>query len=568
MTTKKTQTPGQTSKRDYCAIAARYIEDVLSGRQPACKWVRLACERQRRDIGRAKVGELPWEFKKDRAARVCKFIELLPHIEGKWKTPNITLEPWQIFILTTVFGWVDAEGNRRFRTGYVEIPRKNAKSTLSAGVGLYMVAADGEPGAQVYSAATNREQAHAVWNPAHKMAGRTAGLRSRFGVQPMAHSIAVPQVASAFKPLSADANSLDGLNIHCAIVDELHAHKTRAVFDVLNSATGSRRQPLIWLITTAGFNRAGVCYEQRGYVCKLLEGTHDDERYFGAIWTIDESDDWTARESWIKANPNFGVSVLEEDIATMCRQAMLSAASQNNFLTKRLNVWVNADTAWMNMQAWDKCADRSLKAEDFSGDRCWIGLDLSSKVDVTAKVRVFERDGHYYSAGNSFYLPEDVVEHGINTNCSHYAGWAREGLMALTSGSMVDQDRIEEDVRGDLSAFQVERIAFDPWNAAQLTGHLMRDGAPMLEVRATVQNFSEPMKMLEALVLDGRFHHDGNPIMAWMISNVVCHQDAKGNIYPRKERAENKIDGPVALMMALSLALAARETQSAVIEFW
>lgn len=543
--------------RDYAAIALAYAEAVVAGSVPACHFVQLACQRHLGDLQRAAAG-WEFEFNPDRAAHVCRFLELLPHIEGRWarERKRLELEPWQIFILCCVFGWVDAWGRRRFRIAYIEVPRKNAKSTLSAGVALYCLTADMEPGAQVYSAATTRDQAQIVWRTAKAMVERTKGLQQRFGVDTSVNSVFVPAQQSFFRPLSRDqGGNHDGYNVHCAVVDELHAHKQSDIWDVLDTATGAREQPLIWAITTAGFNRAGICYRQRDHVIKVLKRTEEDERYFGIVFTLDEGDDWTELSSWQKANPNWGVSVDPADIEGKARRAMAMASAQNNFLTKHLNVWVNADTSWMDMQAWDRCED-VFSEDDFAGQPCIAALDLASKVDIAAKIRVFERliDGvtHYYCLP-TFYLPEEACEQGNN---SDYAGWVREGYLQATPGSVIDFSQIEDGIRRDAGLFEMREVLYDPWQATYLSTRLMDEGLRMVEYRQTVQNMSEPMKMLEALVLSGRLHHDGNKVMSWMISNVVAHLDAKENIYPRKEFPENKIDGPVALIMALGRCFA------------
>jgi phage terminase large subunit-like protein len=543
-----------SGQRDYCGIARRYAEHVVAGKLPACKWVRLACQRQLDDLARK---DWQYRFERKRATAICQFIEYLPHVKGKWASREIKLEPWQCFVLTTVFGWVDANGNRRFRTAYTEVPRKNAKTTICAGVGLYLLCADGEPGAEIYSAATTRDQAKISWEIAHTQAKRTADLLNEFGVHPLAHSITIPAQAGMFKPLSRDADTLEGLNVHGAIVDELHAHKTREVWDVLNAATGSRRQPLLWAITTAGVNRAGVCYEQRGYVVNILEGRHVDERYFGVIYGLDPEDDWTLRESWIKANPNFGVSVLEDDIRTLCDQARASAQSQNNFLTKRLNVWVNAGTAYFNMLAWDACEQPGMCLADFEGEECWLFVDLASKTDVAAKILLFRRDGSYYVFG-TYYLPEDAVEAG-NPNYDFYSGWSRDNLLTLTPGNVIDFTRIEADLLEDAQRFSVHDVGYDPWQATELATRMQAEGLPMAPVPMTVQRLSEPMKVLEALILQRKIHHDGDPVLGWMVSNVTAKIDLKENVFPRKDRPENKIDGAVALIGALGRAIVHEE---------
>lgn len=549
-------------KFPHCAEALQYAKDVVAKRIPACKWVRLACKRHLDDLKRWKGKGAPFYFSEEAGERVCKFIELLPHVKGEWarRGETLKLQPWQKFVLVVAFGWLRPDGTRRFRTVYIEVPRKNAKSTMSSGVALYMLGPDGEVGAEVYSAATTRDQARIVFQDAQAMARKDPELRAHFGLEVGAHAVWSQATGSRMQALSADGGTLDGLNIHCAVVDELHAHKTRAVYDVLETGTGSRSQPLLWNITTAGSNRAGICYEVRTYLTKLLEGVAQDETFFGVIWTIDDGDDWASEEAWKKANPNYGVSLYPDDFARLARKAMEMPSATNNFLTKRLNVWVNADTAWMDMRAWDKCADQSLTLEQFEGQPCRIALDLASKVDIAAKLTLFERDvegkggkleRHYYAFGR-YYLPEEAAEDGRN---SQYGGWSREGRLVLTPGNVIDFEYIKDDLRQDASRFEVKEVPYDPFQATQLSTELQSEGFPMVEMRPTVLNFSEPMKELEKLVLSGRFHHDGCPVLTWMISNVVCHMDNKDNVYPRKERPENKIDGAVALIMALGRAM-------------
>jgi len=540
----------------YIEEAWNYANDIVDGEIPACKLVKQACQRQIDDLENPPEG---YHFDVARAEHICKFAGLMTHVKGKgFAGTPIVLDPWQVFILTTVFGWVNEEGDRRFKTVYIEVPRKNAKSTLSSVVGNYCLAADGEPGAEVYSAATTRDQAKIVWNDAKIMAEKSAGLNRKFGVKTSAHSIYVDGEASFFKALSRDqGGNLDGLNVHCAIVDELHAHKTREIFDVLETATGARRQPLLWLITTAGFNRAGICYEQRAYVKKVLEGL-DDPEYFGIIYTIDDDDDWQDPACWAKANPNWGVSVNPDDIARKARKAIQMAAAQNNFLTKHLNVWVNADTAWMDMRAWQNCGDPSININDFIGARCWGGLDLASVSDISSKIWLFEKDEKIYCFDRHF-LPEETIENSSN---SQYEGWEIDGYLSSTPGNVTDYDVIEAEVIDDSQSFDIAELGFDPHQATQLSSHLLEEGVPMVQVAQSIKTLNEPMKELERLVLSGRFVHDGNPVLEWMISNVVCHVNAKDEIYPRKEFPENKIDGVVAILIALNRWLAKEEEET------
>lgn len=553
--------------RDFCALALRYAKDVVAGKIPAGRFVKAACKRQIEDLKRWKAKGAAYRFDTARANKVCRFIELLPHIKGPKAGEPIVLEPWQVFILTTVFGWVKADGSRRFRRVYIEVPRGNGKSALSSGVGLYMLCGDGEGGAEVYSFATTRDQAKIVFGDAQNMARRTPGLRTHFGVDVNAHNINVLRTASKFEALSAEGSTLDGLNTHFACVDELHAHKTRAVYDVVETSIGKRAQSLLWVITTAGSNRAGICYEVRGFVIKVLAGAAKDESQFGIVYGLDEEDDWTTEEALIKANPNWGISVMPEVLLPLQAKAMTMPSAANNFKTKHLNEWVNADTAWMDMRAWDACKDTTLDPEQFAGEPTYVALDLASKVDIAAKVALHERtiDGkaHYFVFGQ-YYLPRDTVERGEN---SQYQGWEHMGLLTVTDGAVIDFDVIEQDLLADCSRFEVREVPYDPFQATQLSTRMAAQGVPMVEMRPTVLNFSEPMKQLEALVLQGRLHHNGDPVLAWMMSNVVAHMDAKDNIYPRKERPENKIDGVVALIMALGRALANTEPQQNIDDF-
>lgn len=550
----------------YFERARAYAQRVAAGVEVAGKFERLACKRFLDDLDvRQGTKDFPFRFDETAGARACRFVDLMPHIKGEWAKPvytdgrllyaKLNMEDWQVFKTINLFGWVHIEsGLRRFRRAYEEVARKNAKSTWAAAVLLLLLAADHEAGAQVYSAATTGEQAREVFDVARNMADREPEFKARYGVTVGKHDITIPSTASGAKPLNAEGSTLDGLNIHGAVVDELHAHKTRALFDVLDSATGARSQPLILMITTAGSDRSGICYEQRGYTIKVLERTIIDETWFGIIFTLDDGDLWHDPAVWRKSNPNFGVSVKEDDMQAACRKALATPSAQGNFLTKRMNVWVNADSAWMDMQAWDRCADRTLTLDQVKHLPCVAGLDLASKVDVAAKVRVFhDSQADRYLLIPTFWLPERAVEQGRN---SQYDGWRRSGHLQVTPGEVIDFDQIEDEIRADVSTLDMTEVACDPWQATQLISHMLDEGAPMVEYRQTVQTMSEPMKQFEALVLQGKLVHDGNPMMTWMVSNVVCHRDVKDNVYPRKEREENKIDGAVAAIMAIGRTIA------------
>lgn len=568
------------ARTSYLQRATDYAQRCADGSEGAGRYERLAAERFLRDLERQGTDAFPYVFNEALASRACRFHELLPHIKGEWAKPEyvdgkfryakIRLEDWQVFIEAQVFGWVHRDtGLRRFRRDYEEIARKNAKSTRVAARQLYMLTADGEPGPHCYSAATTGDQAREVFDVSRNMALREPEFLARFGVEVGKHDIMVPAAAGSYRPLNAEGSTLDGLNIHSGVVDEVHAHKTRAVWDVLDTATGARSQPLLTAITTAGSDRAGICYELRAYTIKVLEGVIADETWFGIIFTIDEGDDWRDPKVWRKANPNLGVSVKIDDMQAACRKAEAMPSAVGNFLTKRLNVWVNADSAWMDMRAWDRCANPHLTIDDIKHLPCWVPLDLASKVDIAAAPVIAhdeDADQWYCITRGRFWLPERAVENGSN---SQYDGWVRAGHLVATPGEVTDYDQIEEQLREDARTLEhLREVPFDPFQATQLSGHMLAEGLPMVEMRPTVLNLSEPMKQLEALVLMGpaKFQHDANPAMDWMISNVVCHRDQKDNIYPRKERAEAKIDGPVAAIMGIGRAMASAGAEER--SFW
>lgn len=554
-----------SEKISFAERATRYAEQVVAGDVVACQYVIQACQRHLDDLKRQDTDEFPYAFNplmQDSngveyypAERICKFIELLPHVKGKWARERklITLEDWQVFILAVVFGWIDRDGLRRFKTVYEEEPRKNAKTTKISGVGLYLLAVDDEMGSEVYSAATTADQAKISWSIAKKMVEKSPKFQMKYGVRGFSHAVVQESTASSFKYLSSDSKSLDGLNVHGGLVDELHAHKTRDVYDVIETGTGSREQPLIYIITTAGSNRSGICYEIRSYAIKILNKVTTDETFFGIIYTLDEGDDWKDPAVWAKANPNYNVSVKPEDLQRKANKAITMASAQNNFLTKHLNVWVNADTSWMNMTLWQKNANPDVTMEDFKAYPMCVAADLATRIDFATVTYTFEIEkGKKYAEFTDIYLPENTLEEADNDS---YSGWEKEGRIIVTDGNTIDFDRIEADITENCRNYDIQNVGYDPFQATQFANNLINEGIPMIEVRQNVANFSEPMKELEGLVTNNALIHNGCPVMEWMVSNVVCHRNAKDEIYPRKEFDENKIDGVVSLIMTIYLFL-------------
>lgn len=547
----------------YAARALAYAQRVVGGVEIAGKYERLACKRYLRDLERQGTDAFPYVINERAGGRACQFQELLCHIKGEWAKPiyvdgrityaKIKLEDWQVFIEFQLFGWLHKDtGLRRFRRSYEEIARKNAKSTRVAGRQLYLCFADGEPGAQSYSAATTGEQAREVFDVAREMVLRDAEFRQRFGVTVGRHDITAAHNASTFKVMNAEASTQDGLNIHSAAVDEVHAHRKRDLWDVIESADGSRSQPLISGITTAGKDMSGICYELRGYTIKVLEGTHADETWFGIIFTIDEGDDWKDSKVWRKANPNLGVSVKLDKLQAACTKAIATPSARGNFLTKHLNVWTNAGVAWMDMEAWGACKDLTLREEDFAGEIGFGGLDLAEKKDFAAKAKVFERDG-FFNVFVTLYYNEQAVKDSSN---AHLQGWVEEEWVKVNEGNLTDFDVISADLKADCELHTMEEVGFDPALAMYYARKRMDEGIPMVEIGQRAMFFTQVLLQFENLVLEGKIRHNGNPVLTWMMSNLVVKKSRFNELLsPTKDRDENKIDGALAVLMAIGRAL-------------
>ncbi|AEX55873.1 terminase large subunit [Pseudomonas phage PMG1] len=540
-------------------IARQYASDVVSGGIVACRYVKLACQRFLNDLERQGDDDWPYVFDEAKADRAVKFMQLMPHTKGKWSASKskLVFEPWQVFIEANIFGWVKKDtGKRRFREAYEEIPRKNGKSARLAARGIYLFAADGESGAEVYSGATTEKQAFEVFRPAWMMAHKLENLRNRFGIELSGNQknpgpMFVMEDMSKFETVIG--NPGDGASPHAALVDEYHEHDTDALVDTMQTGMGAREQPLLSIITTAGSNLGGPCHEKRRDVIRILEGQTIDETIFGIIYTIDGDDPWDDPASLIKANPNYGVSVFPDFLLAQLQQAKRSASKQNAFRTKHLNQWVGARTVWMNMLAWQR-QKRDFTIADMAGCRCWMALDLASKKDVAALVMLFEKAGQFYCTPR-FYAPEAAAEEN-----EKYQNFALEGHLVLTPGSMTDYAFIEADILDLAKQIDLQDSAFDDWQANYLITRLSNTSIPVVDFNQTVKNMSDPMKEVEARVIARTLWHDGNPVMTWMMGNVAAKIDAKENIYPRKENDNDpncKIDGPVALIMAMGRALVA-----------
>ncbi|HAU4930574.1 terminase large subunit [Aeromonas hydrophila] len=549
----------------YVNVANGYARDVVRGKIPACRYVIQACQRHLDDLAKEKSAKFRFRFDKDKAERVAKFIQLMPHTKGEWalKRQTLNLEPWQLFIICCVFGWVrKGSGLRRFREVYNEIPRKNGKSALSAPVGLYCFAADNEFGAEVYSGATTEKQAWEVFRPARLMAKRTQALLDHFGIEVNASNLNIPADGARFEPLIG--NPGDGQSPSCAIVDEYHEHDTDDLYTTMTTGMGARLQPLLWGITTAGYNVDGPCYDKRREVIEMLAGTVPDDELFGIIYTIDEGDDWTDPKVLAKANPNMGVSVYAEYLLAQQAKAIKSARFANIFKTKHLNVWVSAKTAYYNMEAWKACEDRSLTLEQFEGQELILSFDLARKLDMNSMARLFWRDidgkRHYYSIAPEFWVPEDTAFNTDNRRLAErYQKWVNLGELSTTEGAEIDYREILAVAKEAAASGNVLEVPLDPAGATALAHDLADEGLTPISITQNYTNMSDPMRELEAAIQSGRFHHDGNSLMTWCIGNVIG-KNLPGNddvVRPVKESADQKIDGAVALMMAIGRAMVA-----------
>lgn len=521
---------------------------MIAGKEPASKLVRLACERHFRDLEEGRDRGL--RFDRRAAERVLTFFGFLRHSKGEWAGQPFVLSPWQEFLVWTIFGWKRADGLRRFRTAYTEIARKNGKSTLAAGVGLYLLFGDDEPGAEVYSAATKREQARIVFDEAKRMVLASGGLRRH--IQPVYGSLTVQKTHSRFLPLASEEDSLDGLNVHGALIDELHAHRTRGVYDVLDTATGARRQPLVFTITTAGFDRTSVCWELHDYAQKVLEATVEDDSFFAFVAGIDEADDWTDESAWAKANPNLGVSVKLDDLRRKAAKAQHLPAAQNAFRRLHLNEWTQQDERWLDLALWDE--QPPIEEAVLEGRTCYAGIDLSSTTDISALVLVFPLDDGSFAALARFYVPGHELRQRATKDRIDYPALVRSGHLVATEGDIIDYDRVRADVNELGTRYRIREIAIDRWNATQLTTQLDGDGFTMVPFGQGFASMAAPTKALQEILVARRLRHGGQPLLRWMAGNVAVRQDPAGNLKPDKAKSTGRIDGIVALIMGLGRA--------------
>lgn len=524
--------------------AELYAEQVRSGEILVCEYVRLAVERYYADLDRE--FDMGRYFDKKAAMRAIRFVEKLKHTKGEWAGQRFRLEPWQQFVLWNIFGWKNADGTRRFRYAYIEIARKNGKTALSAGIGLYMLFADGESRPEVYSAATVKDQAKICFSDAVEIVKAT-DLKNY--LTPYRNSIVYELKGGMMKPLSSDYGTHDGLNPSCGIIDEFHAHKDSGMFDVIKSAFGARRQPLMFIITTAGFDKSGVCYAYRENVIKVLRGVNEDDSLFGIIYTLDDKSEWDDPKMWIKANPNLGVSLSADYLADQVKDAKNRPEAVRNVMTKNVDLWVDAERTWILDDVWQKCIGTTAPV-DLKGCACWGGLDLSNVSDITAYVLLFHENDRFQLLPH-FWIPEEKMLEKVRKENINYDKWAAEGYVTVTPGNVIDYDFVKADILRIVADYDLRTSAYDRWNSSQTIIDLQNEGMECNPFGQGYGSMSAPTKEFEKLVLTGKIEHFGNPVLRWMLASTLVKTDPAGNIKPDKEKSTQKIDGIVASIMAL-----------------
>ncbi len=490
-------------------------------------------------------------FDPEAADRVVGFFrDCLTHVKGDLAGKPLLLAPWQKAIVGNLFGWKRPDGTRRYRECLVYVPRKQGKSLMASGIALYALFCDGEKGAEIYAAAADRDQARLIWDVSRRQILNEPTLSRACTLYQ--HSIVVEGAGSSYKAIAADAGSQHGYNSHLVVVDELHAQPTPDLVEVLLTSTGARRQPLVVYLTTADFERPSICNEKHAYACRVRDRVIDDPAFLPVVYEARRDDDWTDPEVWARVNPNLGVSVPAEYLRRECARAREQASYQNTFKRLHLNMATQTDVAWIDIADWDACAAPPDPAS-LEGRPCWAGLDLASTRDLTALVLLFPDDGN--AVLPFFWAPRDGAHLRERRDRVPYAAWAREGHMELTPGNVTDYAAVRERLRALREAYDIRELAFDRWAATQLVSQLRDDGLEVVPFGQGFASMSAPSKELEKLVLEGKLRHDGNPVLRWCATNVMVETDPAGNVKPSKSRSKEKIDGIVALVMALGRAI-------------
>ena len=532
-----------------------YCRGVQGGEIPAGKWVKLATRRHLEDLETGHTRGIWWD--QEAADHALDFFKLLRHSKGKWNDGEFVLSPWQCFIVGCLFGWKRADGTRRFRIAFIEVPRKQGKTTLAAAIGLYLFLCDGEAGAEIYAAATKRDQAKLVFEDAKALIAKSPELAEH--VERYRYSIQIPETRSKFEPLGADGDTLDGLNPFVAICDEIHAWKSRDLWDVLQTGMGSREQPLMLAITTAGDFSDSIYNTLHNDSEALLEAVGQpegirDDGTFCYIACLDVDDEWTDSTRWAKANPNIGVSVFQEEIAETIERAKRQPASQNKVKRNRLGIRTAALNAWLRLDYWDRNS-ALYDVRELDGLPCYGGLDMASTQDLAAFALVFPVDS---VKGNPVFklrvwcwCPAEADDAASEAMRRRLFPWVQAGYLEFTNGQSIDVATIEATILSLKAKYQIKGICYDPWQCESTAQRLVTEGLDLRKFPQNCPTFNEPAKAFERAVIDGRLLHNQNPLLRWMAGNTVIHANGAGLIMPNKKKSRDKIDGITASVMAV-----------------
>lgn len=563
---KKTRSKETVSgPRDYVAIALGYAQGAIADRDGKRfgKWMRLAARRFVADLDRAKKTGAPFKFDEWHANDACSFIENLPHVEGTWATDNIVMHPSHVFATVNLFGFRKPDGTRRFTTALYAVARKNAKSTWAAAVLLYCETCEGERGPQVITAATTGQQARVVFNIAKRMAERSSDFREAFNAEPFANAIACYSNGGTFKPINAKASTQDGLNPSAVCLDELHAHKTHDLLNVLKSAAGARRNPLFLYTTTEGYESPGPWAEERKFAKQVLEGVVEADHYFAMLYALDDEDDEFNEAAWVKANPLIEVNpLLLTEIRKEAVEAKQMPGRLAEFRIKRLNRQSSTVRGWVRFDKWKACG-LPVDLERLAQYPCWGGLDLANTTDLCSFRLLWLVDGVYYTWGRR-WVPEGAVAQRTIRGTVPYATWAASGALEQTPGDVIDHDIILAALVEACGKFKVQAIGYDSWNAAQIVAKAGDAGLPMVQVIQGGKTYNPAMKEFERAYIAGKFAHGGDPVLTWCASNIVVRHDANLNMSPDKKKSADKIDDMVALLECFVMAAGQKEESS----FW
>ena len=496
-------------------------------------------------------------YDKEKADFAVNFIQCLSHTKGMWAGKRFELIDWQERIIRDVFGVVKENGCRQFNTAYIEISKKNGKSELSAAVALYLLCGDGEQRAEIYGCAADRQQASIVFDVAADMVRMCPALNRRVKILNATKRLVYEPTNSFYQVLSAEAYSKHGFNIHGVVFDELHIQPNRKLYDVMTKGSGDARlQPLYFLITTAGTDTNSICYEVHQKAKDIIDGRKVDHTFYPIIYGAEQDEDWTSEEVWRKANPSLDITIDIEKVRDACESAKQNPAEENTFRQLRLNQWVKQAVRWMPMQKWDECSFE-VNPEELEGRVCYGGLDLSSTTDISAFVLVFppRDDTEKYIVLPYFWIPEENMQQRVLKDHVPYDVWERQGVLQSTEGNVIHYGFIEKFIEDLGKKYNIKGICFDRWGAVQMSQNLEALGFEVIAFGQGFKDMSPPTKELMKLVLEKRIAHGGHPVLRWMMDNIFIRTDPAGNIKPDKEKSTEKIDGAVALIMALDRAI-------------